>query len=274
MSKLADSLSGHLSSGLTFIKRIWIWGRENQAACAIVLSVLGIVLSFWGFARAMNWGAAQLGPLSSYLAAVATLTAVTVALRQSWQARKIADEAVEAARIRAEIDRDFNHRRETTKQILEMWVQIAKVEIALLHYIAKYRTTTQPTATEYVALLAVIADAKSTIFSAETVTLKPPVIAELKLLSDRFEQFEKSLRSPRTKSSNDEYSDHVMDSWSEVSSKRGNFPKLLREHLPLLEGAEREGNRISQMQEEILAKFGAGQGVETVDLGTSKAATP
>lgn len=270
MLKFANRLSGYFRRLFMFADRCLIWGSKNMGLSAIVVSVFALIFSFWGLARSLHWGAAQLGPLSSYLAAAATLTAVTVALRQSWQARKIADDAVEAARIRAEIDREFSHRRETTTQILEMWQKITKIQVDLIGFTTTYRMNKPAPGSQYLALLSLVADGRSAIYSAETITLKPPVIGELLLLNDAFKKFETALRKTDAETNN-EYADRVMNAWAQVVIKQNKFPKLLRDHLPLLEGAELEGKRMAEMQDEILSKFLAGRdAAASLDTETNK----
>lgn len=257
MSKFSKSLARSLRSCRVFLDRLLQWGSTNMGLCAIIVSTLGMALSFWGLARGMNWGAAQLGPLSSYLAAAATVTAVTVALRQSWQARKIADDAVEAARERAVVDRDFSHRKETTKQILDMWGHILNVQPDLLGYILEFRRSGPGRGKDYLEFLALVGVARSSIFAAEILAVNPVVVAQLKTLSDRFLEFEDALHSSAKRASNEEHANNVSQKWAEVVALQPNYPQLLRTHLPLLEGSEREADRVTEAQQDVIAEFNA-----------------
>jgi len=249
MTQFATRFSNAFRKFVMFVDRRLVWVLENMGPCAIVVSLLGVALSLWGLALGMNWGAAQLGPLSSYLAAAATLTAVSVALQQSAQARKIANESVLAAKLRAEIDRDFDHRRETTNQIVKMWGEISDIEPLLVLYmnVEDPDSDVEP----YMKFITALHRARSAIFAARAISLNAEILRALEKLDTRLGDFDSVATLRGTK--DDAWSDSVLDRWVEVTDLRDTFAKLLREHLPLLESAEEENKRLQALKQKTPA---------------------
>lgn len=250
MHKFAKGVSQIFGRFVGFIDRRLVWASKHMGLCATVVSVVGLALGFWGLALGMNWGAAQLGPLSSYLAAAATVTAVSVALRQSAQARKIADEALLAAKVRAEIDREFSHRRETTNQIVKMWTDIGDVEPMLFVYLTKVRAGGNSARSEaYGTFMAAFHRATSAVFAARAITLNRIILAELDDVDALLRKFDAVVSPPDFHAKQEVWFAEVLAEWDKVTAKRSGFTTLLRENLPLLESAEEEVKRLRSLKE-------------------------
>lgn len=111
--------------------------RRLGAVTALVIAgfVGGI---FGGITVRGGWNTQVFGPLSAWVAASVTLIAVVVALTSSrksigiaQQSAVIAERSVETAETRAIREREFNHRRDNTKAIADMWAQIGSIRPAL-----------------------------------------------------------------------------------------------------------------------------------------------
>ena len=248
MSKIAMRQPKFFRRLLMFVDRRLIWCSVNMGLCAVVVSVLAAIFGFLGLALVVPWNAIQLGPVSGYLAAAVTVTAVTVALRQSAQARTLADDALLAAKVRAEIDRDFGHRRETTNQIIAMWTEISNIEPLLVIYSA-YRSREGRSGQgveSYTSLIQGLHRASTAMFAAQAITLSPDVVKELQTLQEKIASFKKlalDLETPL-----DDWRKQSFSAWAKIIVIKEKFPQILREHLPLLESAEEENKRMKELK--------------------------
>lgn len=211
------------------------------------LLVAGFALSAWGW----KWGPAQIGPISSYLAAIVTVAAVTVALLQSAQARGIADEAVAEAKVRAAMDRDYDHRRETTKQIIEMWRDISLINPVLSVYLAEVRQMDERTPSDgpliaYTSLMTAVQRSSSAIFAAQAIALNSVVRNALEELQQSFNEFVEVLETDSVDPTG--YPGRCREAYDAVFDRRKDYSSLLRTNLPLLEKAEEEIKRLQEFK--------------------------
>lgn len=238
------------------VDRLLAWCSENMGICAVIASALALIFGFLGLAFVLPWNAVQLGPVSGYLAAVVTFTAVTVALRQSAQAKTLADDALLAAKVRAAIDRDFAHRRETTNQIIAMWTEISSIE-TLLVVCSAYRDRERrevQSVEAYTNLIAGLHRAASAIFAAQTITLNVEVVKELETLREKLASFHDVALVLETPVS--EWREQTFAAWNEIRDLKLRFPQILRDHLPLLEHAEEENERMQELKDEASSADG------------------
>lgn len=108
----------------------------RRLAIGTAVSLLGAFALFLLVMARTGWGASQIGALSSWIAAGTTVAAVVVALRGSLKAEQAAAAAISTADNRAEEERKYGHRRESTRAVAELWAALAAVDDPLARFIA------------------------------------------------------------------------------------------------------------------------------------------
>ncbi|ALU73765.1 hypothetical protein H351_32385 (plasmid) [Rhodococcus erythropolis R138] len=216
---------------------------------------------FGGITVRDGWNTEVFGPISAWVAASATLLAVVVALTSSRKSLRIAqqsvltaDRSVETAETRAIREREFNHRRDNTKAIVDMWAQIGSIRPALERSRQGARRGDQAELrTSDSFLRDRIAAASGAVFYAKTVTLEAEVRSAIEDMSKQFDDFETSWSDGPGCGPDDTYEltkwfDEVIAKYEAAEAHRQESSDLLRLRLPLIDSAEAEIARMLQQQ--------------------------
>lgn len=213
--------------------------RRLGAVTALVIAgfVGGI---FGGITVRGGWNTQVFGPLSAWVAASVTLIAVVVALTSSrksigiaQQSAVIAERSVETAETRAIREREFNHRRDNTKAIADMWAQIGSIRPALERSRdAARRGDKDELKTSDSLLRDRIAAASGAVFYAKTVTLEAEVRSAIEDMSKQFDDFETSWSDGPGCGPDDAYEltkwfDNVIAAYEKAETYRGESSDLL-----------------------------------------------
>ena len=216
---------------------------------------------FGGITVRGGWNAQVAGPLSAWVAASATLIAVVVALTSSRKSLRVAQQSaltaersVETADARAIREREFNHRRDNTKAIAEMWAQIGSIRPALERSRQAARRGDRSELQISDSLLRDrIAAASGSVFYAKTVTLEVEVRSAIEDMSKQFDAFETTWSDgPRCAPDNvyelTRWFDGVISEYGMAEVYRRESSDLLRRRLPLIDSAEAEIAHMLQQQ--------------------------
>lgn len=87
-----------------------------------------ILAGFFGYGMAQRWGAGQWGPFSGWVAGTLTLTAVVVALRESFRGER-------ARRV----DHELTRRRECIDALSELWSGVSRMALVVPDFTAYLR---------------------------------------------------------------------------------------------------------------------------------------
>ncbi len=204
-------------------------------------------LAAMGFAGTLGWligrDPASWGSLSGWVGAGATLIAVLVALNNAQRSADAAADAISSADIRAAKEREFNHRRENTKAVVEMWTAINAVHPKLSAYRA-ILTVAEARLIER-EVVESIAAAKSAILYALTVSLDEQVQAELRGVSRRFDEMTQEWLKAGPPI------EQVIAAHDRVTSMQGKTIDIIKNRLPLIDSAEAElARRLAEQPKE------------------------
>ncbi|MEU2004494.1 hypothetical protein ACH47B_26185 [Rhodococcus sp. NPDC019627] len=206
----------------------------------------------WLLANTFEWGPVQMGPLSAWIAAVATFWAVVAALRSNKRALAVSQlslaasqQGLEDAETRAIKDRDYVHRRENTKAIADMWATISTIGPLLDHWRWVTASSSGEATARQAAVTAGVAAAESAVFYARAITRTGPVRTHVENVARKFEKFVECLRAgPEEHESVDWWLDEsVLPEHKDILAERGKAVQLLRDHLPLHDAAEDEARQ-------------------------------
>jgi hypothetical protein len=222
-----------------------------------VLIALGIAVWVVGGAIIGGWGAAQLGPLSAWVAAAATFIAVYVALFQGRRAEH-----------RAVRDREFDHRRQVTEQFAVLWSEVESLKLELMLFVAAIvdRNSRNNPSTSYTekerAAWEVsqtrIGQVESAIFHLQVVVLQPDlhdettaINAKFRAVKDAFGEHQQRADEPA------EFVANLVTALTGLVAMRDQSIPRLQWYAPLTDAAEREANKMVaelKAEEQRLAK--------------------
>ena len=196
------------------------------------------------------WGVAQIGSAANWFSAITTIAAVVVALRSSHQAKLAADQAIKTADDRVEEERKFNHRRETTKAVSELWSTVVALREPVIAFynldrgpqavVKSFKTGIDAPgdALDAVSVAFSLIDAK--LFYANVIALEPHLIAEIRTLGALLTELqERVLKFPETENLEADRA-ALRLKLNEILGRQTNLLNTVRDHLPLLKGAEEQ----------------------------------
>ncbi|MCZ4556076.1 hypothetical protein O4215_10855 [Rhodococcus maanshanensis] len=226
-----------------------------MAYSAVALFACSAGLFLAAMART-GWGAGQIGSAASWFAAATTIAAVVVALRGGLRAERAALDAIQTADERAEEERKYGHRRETTKAVAELWASIVAAAEPLDAFLAA--TATLPTVQEFMKpgksaadeaksrVLEALNNVEVRLFYLEAIAIEPNLIAELRTINHQTSSLYSKVSESGPRQDGTEHAAAIRAGYGAILGRRHELVKVVRTHLPPLRAVEDELNRHSE----------------------------
>lgn len=234
------------------------WSPFNRALLytGVGLFGLGVIFDFASWAVLRGWGVAQLGPFSAWVAATATFIAVTVALIHGSRSHKVATLAIDAAERRAVVDREFEHRRQITKQFADFWADGETLMIEVTLYLRAVDPAKSPSPTgaknAFLDVQSRLGKIEWGIYYLQTVVVQSELAAEVKVINDRY----RALWEAFSGENDGVYADNIRGTLARFVARRDLSITLLRMYAPLTDAAEKEAKTIREQHATALKYFG------------------